>query len=148
MLIFRVSKLPETETMAAHRIYLKRDGSGKADVPAPKKALGAKQGNAIWFGTPGASLQVAEGPESALSVRACGYPFVACTIDAGNMGDIDVPDCVKEVVIIPDNDNAGRLGAARLLIKLSGNGLKVRTVQLPAGVNDPNDLINKSDVSK
>jgi DNA primase len=130
--------------MAVHRVFLKRDGSGKADVPAPKKALGAKQGNAIWFGTPGPTLHVAEGPESALSVRVCGYPFVACAIDAGNMGDIDVPECVKEVVIIPDNDTAGRLGAAALYIKLSSKGLKVRIVQLPKGIKDPNDLINMS----
>jgi DNA primase len=134
--------------MAVHRVFIKQDGSGKADIPNPKKALGDKQGNAIWFGTPGPTLYVAEGPESALSVRALGYSFVACTIDAGNMASLEVPEYVKSVVIIPDNDSAGKTAAAQLLIKLGCKGLKVQTVQLPAGINDPNDLINSDNVSK
>ncbi len=57
------------EITGAHRTYLRHDGSGKADMPKPKKSLGVKKGGAIRFAKPPERLSVAEGIETALSVK-------------------------------------------------------------------------------
>src|SRR5687767_8345296 len=83
--VFRVTRDPDSELEAVHRIFLAADGSRKARLEENKKAIGSIVGKGIWFGTPGEKLHVCEGPEEALSWRFGGYkPFVVSTVYATN----------------------------------------------------------------
>jgi len=111
-LIFPIQNIPGGTVEGIHRIFLQDDGNGKAKVKNPKMALGTVKGNAIWFGEPSDRLYIAEGPENALSIYASGAKFVACSINAGNMSHVSIPETVTSLVICADRDKAG-IEAAR-----------------------------------
>jgi putative DNA primase/helicase len=127
-LIFRVSKEPKGDIAAIHRIFLNSDGTGKANIETPKMALGPIQGNAIWFGTPGDTLVIAEGPEHALAYRTV-YDFVVCSVYASNYHAITIPDYVLHLVLAPDGDEAGTAAFKRACITYKRNGLKITGVR-------------------
>lgn len=126
-LIFKVGKEPNGHISAIHRIYLKVNTEGgllghrysvsKLNCNNPKVALGSIAGSAIWFGTPGHELCIAEGPENALSLRCLGYPFVASSVFANNFSNIDLPFYVAKVNLFPDSDQAGIDNNAKALRK-------------------------------
>lgn len=124
-LIFMIQNEPNGEIQGIHRIYLKEDGSGKADVPEPKKALGIVKGNAIWFGKPDKKLYIVEGPENALTLLHCGAKFVACAINAANMPMLTIPKGVEFIVICPDRDPAGFKSAAQCRVAYDTYRLEV-----------------------
>jgi hypothetical protein len=127
-LIFRVSKNPTSEIAAIHRILLNSDGTGKANVETPKMALGPIQGNAIWFGTPGDTLVIAEGPEEALTHRII-YSFVACSVYVSNFHSLFIPDYVTNLLLLPDSDEAGTAALKRAVIAYRRRGLKITGVR-------------------
>jgi hypothetical protein len=53
---------------AVHRTFLRPDGAGKADVKPQRMMLGACAGGAVRLTPVAATLQVAEGIETALAV--------------------------------------------------------------------------------
>jgi len=114
--IFKVQEALDGPIVAIHRIFLKEDGNGKADVPEPKMALGRIKGAGIWFGTPSDTLYVAEGPENALYIREVGIKFVVSTVYSTNYHNLVIPSYTKTVVLVPDEDGAG-LNACKLAIK-------------------------------
>lgn len=126
-LIFKVSKAAGGPITAIHRIYLKVNTEGgllgirysvsKLNCDNPKVALGSVSGSAIWFGTPGPMLCIAEGPENALSLRCLGYPFVASSVFANNFSNIAVPSYVQILKLFPDGDSAGVDNNAKALRK-------------------------------
>jgi hypothetical protein len=142
ILMFVVTEVPGSELKAIHRIYLKEDGSGKADVNNPKMALGDIVGSAIWFGRPGPLLCIAEGPENALSILSLGYDFVCSTIVANNFPNVQIPKYVKQVILFPDNDKAGRTNATKAKARIKAMGLDVAVIYPKEG--DFNDLLVKA----
>ena len=106
-LLFKVQKSPDGSLQAIHRIYLRPDGQGKADVKMPKMALCNIKGCGIWFGEKNKVLCIVEGPENALSILSLGYDFVVSTIDASNFSNLTIPECVRKIVLMPDGDKAG-----------------------------------------
>lgn len=107
-LIFKVSREPNSQLEAVHRIYLGPDGTRKARLEDNKKALGSIEGNGIWFGTPCDKLYICEGPEEALNARfVYDKQFVVSTVYAANYHNLDIPEYVKTVVLVPDDDGAG-----------------------------------------
>jgi len=115
-LLFIIKNTPSGLVEGVHRIYLNKEGTGKADIPNPKKALGTVKGNAIWFGTPCEKLYIVEGPENALSIANSGASFIACCISSGNMHNLTIPRYVKEIILCADRDKAG-ITAARVALK-------------------------------
>jgi hypothetical protein len=122
-IIFRVSKEPASEITAIHRIFISPTGE-KAEIETPKMALGPIQGNAIWFGTPGDTLVIAEGPEEALTYRSI-YDFVACSVYATNFHSLAIPNYVNHLLLAPDGDQAGHAAFSKALITYKRNGLKI-----------------------
>lgn len=144
-LLFRVMTAPNSILCAIHRIYLKDDGTGKADVENPKMALGSIKGAAIWFGDPDTRLHIVEGPENALSIRSMGANFVVSTINAANFSCLIIPPGVQEVILLPDNDEAGRLACVRATRWYQEQGKSVK-VKFPPTIpgkkkTDWNDLL-------
>lgn len=117
-----------TEFYGAHRTYLlqRPDGSwGKAPVPAAKKVLGTLKGGYIRLCSAigprggrmtlarageGARAYITEGIEDGLSVAvfkgsspAQPY-FVLCGVSLGNIAAMQLPEKIREVTIVADND--------------------------------------------
>jgi hypothetical protein len=137
-LIFKVSQWPDSDLAAIHRIYLDRAGN-KLRCENPKIALGSVAGNAIWLGTPGEQLCIAEGPENALSIRCLGYSFVASSVNASNFSGLVIPGYVKEIILFPDADAAGRANAEKAVQKYKRFQTKVC---FPPSGGDWNDALN------
>lgn len=119
-ILFKVSLGLNTPLEAIHRVYIKEDGSGKANLHTPKAALGKIKGLGIWFGEENSTLYICEGPENALSILSLGFKFVVSTIDSANFPNLTIPTMVKQIVLMPDGDEAG-VTASKKAIKAYEN---------------------------
>lgn len=118
---------PDGKPTGLHRTFLKRDGSGKADVVPAKASLGAIFGCAIRLAEAGPALVVAEGIESAGAAGLLtGLPAWSA-ISAGNLArGMTLPPEVREVIVAVDNDPPGRRAAAAAATRWRGEGRTVR----------------------
>lgn len=88
-----------------HRTYLRADGWAKAEVTkgAAKKMLGELPGSCVRLDPPAEHILLAEGIESALSVRAAtGRPTFAC-LSLSNF-NVELPPLVRAVTLCFDSD--------------------------------------------
>lgn len=138
-LLFRISKEPNGELTAIHRIYLDEDGN-KANINTPKMALGPIKGAGIWFGEIKDKLYIAEGPENALSLLCMGKSPVVSTINATNFPNLSIPENVKIIVLCPDNDKAGIYNTKKALKTYAKKGRKI-IVKFPRQGKDWNDIL-------
>lgn len=102
------------QPVTLHVTYLRSDGCAKASVPNPRKILGvtrrgATRGGAIRLYDPiGGVLGVAEGIESALSLRILqGFPVWA-SFCADNLERVRLPSDLCELHIAVDLDHSGK----------------------------------------
>jgi hypothetical protein len=131
-----------------HLTFLQGDAAGssirKAATESNKLSLGQLRHGGVWL-TPieriGSDLAVAEGIETALSVRQItGLPTVA-TLSAAGMHTFRWPQRVRRLWIAADNDKAGIRAATALLARALGSGLQAQIKIPKGGKNDFNDLI-------
>ena len=122
------------------RTWLDPRSPAKADVAAPRKALGRIHGLAVRFGAPSddTALVVGEGIETVLSlVTAVPEITAAAALSAGSLGAFAPPAGVARLTIARDNDEDGALAAERLARRCARAGVAA-TVIVPMG-NDFND---------
>src|SRR5262245_14801495 len=94
---------------AVQLTYLTSEGR-KADSRVPRRTIGALQGGAVRLAEPGECLGGAEGTEDALaSMQAVGIPCWA-SLGAARMRSVAIPDCVTQLHLFADNDEAGLKG--------------------------------------
>lgn len=136
-LLFKVQKSPDGPLQAIHRIYLNSKGLGKADVNIPKMALGSIKGLGIWFGQGDETLCVVEGPENALSILSLGYNFVVSTIDAANYSNINIPEYVSNIILMPDGDKAGINSAKKAVDNYKNIAKNIKIILPPKHKNNP-----------
>src|SRR5271166_1498847 len=100
----------------AHRSWLAPDGSGKAPIETPKRAMGHLLGNAFRFGVAGEVMAAGEGVETMLSLR-CVIPTMpmAAALSATHLAAILFPEPLRRLYIVCDDDPAGDGAMARLL---------------------------------
>lgn len=125
-LVFPIQDKPLGDVKGIHRIYLDPEGYRKAPLAEAKVALGEVSGNGIWFGNPGETLCIAEGPENALTLRMVAYDFVVCTVFSTNFASLTIPKYVKNIVLCPDPDQAGIRGAVKAKKNYQGRNITVR----------------------
>lgn len=129
-----------------HRTYLLDTGESKAYVPAPKKLTARirdPRGAAIKLYRPTDELAIAEGIETALSVRvATGLPVWAA-VSTSLMVSVIVPESVKRVWVCADNDEngAGESAATKLVARLLKEGRDARLVMPTEIDSDWNDVL-------
>ena len=126
------------------RTWLDPRSPAKADVAAPRKALGRVYGLAVRFGVPSddAALVVGEGIETVLSlVTAVPEITAAAALSAGSLGAFSPPPGLARLVIARDNDEDGALAAERLARRCARAGLAA-TVVVPAGNDFNDDLVD------
>jgi DNA primase len=131
----------EGEVTGLQRIWLARDGMGKAEVATPKKSLGNVKGGAIRLGDLGSSgvVTVCEGPETGLSLlEMLGGP-VWVAAGATFLPAMQFPPEVRSIVIGADNDAPGELQAAEAARSFAARGLQVRIIRPLSGYKDFND---------
>lgn len=131
---------PDRSIRAVQRIFLRPDGSDKAEVEKPKQALGPIRGGAVRLAPAAETLVIAEGVESALSLQQMtGHPCWAA-LGATNIPNFQPPPEVRRLILAPDPDEAGEAQIAKTALRLEAAGIEVHHLPAPAGT-DWNDLL-------
>lgn len=131
------------EPCGIQRTYLKGDGSGKADVPAPKLSLGRIRGGAIRLAAPASELVVSEGLEDSLSVQQELLRPTWAAAGASMLPGMVFPGLVRSVVIAADGDEAGERAARKAADTFAERGLGVRIMRPEPGFKDFNDQLRE-----
>ncbi len=121
MIVAWVSSPGEKQTIAVHRTYL--DAEGKR---TEKRMFGPCRGRGVWLAPPAPEIIVGEGIETTLAAMvAMGIPGVAALSTSG-MRTIEIPDTVKKVHILVDEDEnrAGQKAAITFAERLEREGAK------------------------
>lgn len=128
----------ENKAIGVQRTFLKQDGSGKADVPKPKLALGRVLGGAIRLAPAAAELTVAEGLEDGLTLQQETGKAVWVAAGASMLPSMRFPPGVRLINIGQDNDDAGTREAAKAAESFALDGRSVRVVRPLDGFKDFN----------
>jgi len=91
-----------------HRTWLSPEGSGKAPIDTPRRAMGDLLGHAVRFGTAHDVTAAGEGIETILSLRMAlpGLPMAAA-LSAAHLSAILFPATLRRLYIARDDDPAG-----------------------------------------
>lgn len=130
-------------TCAVHRTYLREDGQGKADVSPCKAMLGPAGGGAVRLSSDPGPLVVAEGLETALSLRCGILPGPArvwAALSAPGMAALRLPARPGKLIVARDGDDAGRAAADTLTTRAYSLGWQVSVLAPPDGF-DWNDVL-------
>ena len=115
--------------VGVHRTYLDAHRPAKAAVATPRKSLGAIGGSAVYLGERQPILLVAEGIETALSLRTARPGLAAAAaLSAGSLAGFTPPADVTGLVIARDRDDAGVHAAERLRARCERRGLEVLVI--------------------
>jgi hypothetical protein len=132
-MIAAVTDLEGTIT-GAHRTWLAPDGSGKAAVGTPRRAMGNLLGHAVRFGEAGDVLAVGEGIETMLSLRAALPDMpMAAALSAGHLAALELPPTLRRLYVARDADAAGDMAVAALSARASTAGIAVLTLSPKLG---------------
>jgi phage/plasmid primase-like uncharacterized protein len=128
--------------IAAHRTYLRRDGTGKASVEPAKATLGPVWGGAIRLDAIAEELVLAEGIETSASAgRLLNLPAWSA-VSAGNLAQgLVLPAGVRRVTIAADHDGPGERAAQRAALRWQREGRTVRIARPDKPGADFNDLL-------
>ena len=124
-----------------HRTWLDPDGSNKAPVVTPRRAMGDLLGHGVRFGRATDTMAAGEGVETTLSLRqvAPDLPAVAA-LSAAHLASLILPPTCKRLYIAQDADPAGRNGADQLASRAEAAG--VEAIRLRSTLGDLNkDLV-------
>ena len=111
------------------------------DLANPRRSLAQPGRGAVLLAPATEVLGLAEGVESALSAMLLlGIPVWA-TLGSERFPHVAVPETVTRLILLPDNDRAGRICAAKASEVHALPGRTIETIWPPAGFNDWNDLL-------
>jgi hypothetical protein len=115
----------EGRLTGVHRTWLAPDGTGKAPIDTPRRAMGDLLGNAVRFGVPGSVMAAGEGIETTLSLR-CVMPSMAmaAALSAAHLAAMLFPPTLQRLYIIRDNDPAGGGARDRLIERAIKAGIE------------------------
>ncbi|MDM7969486.1 MAG: toprim domain-containing protein [Paracoccaceae bacterium] len=128
---------------AVHRTYLSPDGMAKASVSPNKAMLEAVSGGAVQLSYGHHALVVAEGIETALSLRLgllTTQVAIWAALSAANLAKLRLPEPPGSLTIAADGDDAGRSSAQLLAVRAHELGWKVSLQPAPDG-HDWNDVL-------
>ncbi len=138
-----VARVEGGDGFAAHRTWLRPDGSGKAAVDPPKAMLGAVAGGAVRLSAGPGPLVATEGIETALSL-ACGMlsgpAAIWSTLSTSGMRGLILPTKPERLTIATDGDGPGRAAGNDLATRAHALGWKVSMLPAPDG-HDWNDVL-------
>ena len=140
-LVAAVTDLSGHQT-GAHRTWLAPDGSGKAPVETPRRAMGDLLGHGVRFGTPDEVLAVGEGIETVLSPRQVlpRMPMLAA-LSAAHLAAILFPPSLRRLYVLRDRDPAGDGARDSLLARAADLGIEA--ISLTPREGDFNDDLRR-----
>jgi phage/plasmid primase-like uncharacterized protein len=111
--------------VGAQRTWLARDGSGKAPLATPRRAMGQLAGNGVRFGTPTDVIAAGEGVETMLALRQVlpAMPMIAA-LSASHLAMLILHPGLQRLYIACDNDPAGHRAAGRLAARARTDGIE------------------------
>jgi hypothetical protein len=126
----------------AHRTWLAPDGSDKAPIDTPRKAMGDLLGAAVRIGVPGTVMAAGEGIETMLSLRQV-LPDMAMApaLSAAHLAAILFPPKLRRLYIVRDDDPAGN-GARDTLIERA-NAEGIEAIPLSPAFGDFNEDLQR-----
>lgn len=135
-LLAAVTDLDGTIT-GVHRTWLARDGTGKATLATPRRAMGHLLGNGVRFGDVADVLIAGEGIETMLSI-CCAFPHMPliAALSANHLAAVILPPTIRRLYVARDDDAAGRRAAQTLRDRAEDVG--VATAVLSPTKNDFN----------
>ena len=118
----------QSRIVAVQRNFLDRADAGlAADLPKPKLTLGRPLAGAVQLYRPGNCLGIAEGIETAESAALLlGIPVWAA-LGSERLARIAIPDFVERLILLPDNDLAGRLAERQAQLAYARAGREIVT---------------------
>jgi hypothetical protein len=107
------------------RTWLARDGSGKAPLATPRRALGRLLGSGVRFGKATDIMAAGEGLETMLSLRVVlpEMPMVAA-LSSAHLAALILPAGLRRLYIARDNDRAGHRAADALGVRANADGIE------------------------
>jgi putative DNA primase/helicase len=128
--------------VALQRTFLDPDEPRRArDLGNPRRMLGRPGQGAVILAPANDTLGLAEGIETALSaIHLLNIPVWA-TLGNERLPHIAVPDTVTRLILLPDDDQGGRIGAAKAEEAYAMPGRTIETLWPPQGFNDWNDAL-------
>ena len=126
----------------AHRTWLIRDGSAKASLDPPRKAMGDLLGHAVRPGEVQGVMAAGEGIETTLSLRQAlpMMPMVSA-LSAAHLAAVLFPPHLRRLYIVRDNDPAGDVARDSLVDRAIEAGIEAITLSPMLGdFND--DLVS------
>jgi putative DNA primase/helicase len=132
--------------VAVQRLFLASDGNGLAsDLLKRKRTLGRPLGGAVCLQPAGPCLGLAEGVESAASASILlGIPVWAA-LGSERLHQVRIPDPVERLILLPDNDLAGRRAERLALSAYRSRPFAVETLWPWSGLNDWNDVLMREE---
>jgi hypothetical protein len=123
-MIAAVTDLGGVQT-GAHRTWLLPNGSGKAPVDTPRRAMGHLLGHGVRFGVANDVLAAGEGIETVLSARS-GLPHMPmmAALSAAHLAAILFPASLRRLYIVRDSDPAGDGARDSLVERARGVGIE------------------------
>ncbi len=111
--------------VGAQRTWLARDGSGKAALATPRRAMGQLAGNGVRFGTPADVMAAGEGLETLLALRQVlpTMPMIAA-LSATHLAMLILPPGLRRLYVARDNDRAGYRAAGKLAARATEKGVE------------------------
>jgi hypothetical protein len=111
--------------VGVQRTWLARDGSGKAPLATPRRAMGQLAGNGVRFGVPTEMMAAGEGLETMLALRQVlpALPMVAA-LSATHLAMLILPGGLRRLYVARDNDRAGHRAAGKLAARATENGVE------------------------
>jgi hypothetical protein len=108
-----------------HRTWLARDGSGKAPIATPRRAMGRLLGNGVRFGVATDVVAVGEGVETVLALRCVlpDMPMIAA-LSASHLAALVLPVGLRRLYITKDRDDPGTRAAATLIERAERAGIE------------------------
>ncbi|MBZ9937048.1 toprim domain-containing protein [Mesorhizobium sp. BR1-1-16] len=132
-MIASVTDLAGRQT-GAHRTWLASNGSDKAPIDTPRRAMGDLLGHSVRFGVAGDVMAAGEGIETILSLRmALPNMPMAAALSAAHLSAILFPDTLRRLYIARDNDPAGDGAMATLIERANAAGIEAVVVSPSLG---------------
>ena len=111
------------------------------DLVNPRRMLGRPGRGAVILAPATEMLGLAEGVETALSAILLLDIPVWATLGNERLPHIAIPHAVTRLILLPDNDRGGRIGAAKAIEAYAMPDRTIETLWPPHGFNDWNDAL-------
>jgi hypothetical protein len=132
-----------------HRTWLARDGSAKAPLATPRRAMGHLLGHGVRFGIAADVMAAGEGIETMLALRCLlpTMPMVAA-LSAAHLAALVLPPGLRRLYIARDNDEAGHQASSTLAAHAVAAGVDALPLSPRLGdFNDDLRLVDRVDLA-